>query len=138
MTIDVNIIAVVVAAVANMILGMLWYSKLMFGKTWMKESGMTEGEMKKSKEKGMAKEMLAAVLASLVMAYVLAHFISIGEMVQEGSALTVAFWVWLGFMATLLLDGVLWEGKSVKLWFINASYRLVSVLAMAAIISAWV
>jgi hypothetical protein len=47
------------------------------------------------------------------------------------------FWVWLGFFAPLQSDEVLWGGKPWKLFFINTSYRLVSLLAMGLILALW-
>ena len=49
----------------------------------------------------------------------------------------VAALIWIGFMATKALGGVLWEEKSWKLYFLNVSYDLVSLVAMGVIIGAW-
>jgi len=38
----VSIITLVIAAIGSMAVGMFWYSKAGFGKTWMAETGMTE------------------------------------------------------------------------------------------------
>ena len=37
-----NFLAVVVAALVPIFVGMIWYNPKVFGNTWMKESGMTE------------------------------------------------------------------------------------------------
>ena len=45
-----NWLAIILAAVATMIVGALWYSPILFGKLWMKLSGMggdKDAEMKK-------------------------------------------------------------------------------------------
>ena len=52
-TIPINYVAVLVAAVANMILGSLWFGPI-FGKMWVKASGMTREKMEEAKKKGMA------------------------------------------------------------------------------------
>ena len=44
----INYLAVLTAAVACFVIGGLWYSNLMFGKAWMKESGMTEEKARQS------------------------------------------------------------------------------------------
>lgn len=41
---DLNLFAIVVAATASFLLGGLWYSPVMFGKTWMKEAGYDESQ----------------------------------------------------------------------------------------------
>ena len=73
MEFDINYWAVLVAAIAQFVIGMAWYSPMLFGKTWMKEMGLTDKDMKASKEKGMMKEMVIALISALVMAYVLSH-----------------------------------------------------------------
>lgn len=36
---DINLFAVVVAAISSFALGGIWYSKLLFGEAWLRESG---------------------------------------------------------------------------------------------------
>ncbi len=128
---------VFVAAAANMIISMLWYGPL-FGARWMKETGMTDADAKKAKEKGMAKEMVIAFISSIVMAYVLAQVIILAAAFTAASAVMTAVWIWLGFMATLLLSGVLWRGESWALYVINAGHRLVALAAMALLMFSWI
>jgi hypothetical protein len=46
----------------------------------------------------------------------------------------VGFWVWLGFVAVILANGLLWEGKSLNLFLFNIAYQFLSIELMAAII----
>lgn len=129
----VNYLAVVLAAVAAIIIGMVWYSpKLGFGKMWMKLAEITDKQIKTAKEKGMARPMIANLIATLVMVLVLANFITIGDV--RKSMITV-FWLWLGLVATINLGSVLWENKPVKLYILNTSYWLVTMSVMASILS---
>lgn len=43
---EINLIAIVVAALVPMALGFIWYHEKVFGKTWMNAAGMTEEKMK--------------------------------------------------------------------------------------------
>ena len=43
--INLSLIAIVVAAVAGMVIGALWYSPLLFGNAWLKAIGKTEDEL---------------------------------------------------------------------------------------------
>jgi len=45
--------------------------------------------------------------------------------------------VWLGFVATVQLTGVLFAGQSKKLFAINTGYQLVCYLVMGAILAVW-
>ncbi|MBS3070095.1 DUF1761 domain-containing protein [Candidatus Micrarchaeota archaeon] len=135
---SVNLVAVVLAAAASFVIGMLWYSPSLFGKTWMKEAGLTEKEMRKHK-KGMAQKFGIAFLGGLAMAYVLAHFIAYATEGYPtlGDGLLAAFWAWLGFVVPVTSGMVLWEGKSLKFYAINVGELLVSMLAMGALLAAW-
>lgn len=136
--VSVDFAAVVLAAIASFVIGMLWYSPMLFGKMWMKEMGMT-GKSMKSKKSGMTEKFAIAFLGSLVMAYVLAHFVSYATggypTLMDGVA--TAFWAWLGFVATVSAGMVLWGGKSLKLYALTAGNDLASMLAMGIIIAAW-
>jgi hypothetical protein len=69
LTFDLNWLAVLVAIVANMIVGALWYGPL-FGKQWMKEEGLTMGDIEGG---NMAGPYGVAVLNSFLMAFILAN-----------------------------------------------------------------
>ena len=133
---DVNFLAVLVAAVAYMVIGALWYSSLMFGNYWIKLMGLTDKktqEMKKAANKAYA----FSTISALVMSYVLAVFIRIADISMLTEGLYLGFIVWLGFVATITLQSVVFEGKSKELFVLNNGYNLVGILVMAAILSTW-
>ena len=82
--------------------------------------------------------MIGGVITSLIMAYVLAHFAQAFNAVDAMGALTLAFWVWLGFVLTTLARSYLWENQSLSLLLLNAANGLVSLAAMALILVLWV
>ncbi len=131
--VDVNFLAVILCGVAAMVVGYFWYSKMLFGKEWMKLSGVTDAQMKKANSNMM---MLYGTMfvASLVMAYVLAHFAKYAGALTLMDGVVAGFWAWLGFVATTMLTGVLYEGKSLKLYAINAGYQLVTLVVMGIIL----
>ncbi len=43
--VDINYWAVLVAAVVSMVIGALWYSPVLFGKLWMKYSGLSDKKL---------------------------------------------------------------------------------------------
>jgi len=104
-----------------MAVGFIWYGPL-FGKAWMKLTGKKEMGDKKE----MPKTYAILFVASMVTAYVLSVL---------GGSMQTAFWVWLGFQATVLLHSVLFEGKSWNLYFLKAGHQLVSLLAMSWVLS---
>lgn len=134
--VPVNLVAVVVAAVASMVLGFLWFGPL-FGKPWMKRMGFTQKDVDRQKRKGMATTYFMGFIGALVTSYVLAHFVFYTGSVDAVSGAVTGFWIWLGFVATVLLGMVLWEGKPLALYFLNAGYYLVNLAVMGAILAAW-
>ena len=52
---EINLIAVLLAAVAMMAVGFFWYSPKGFGKQWMQLSGITPDKISEAKKKGMGK-----------------------------------------------------------------------------------
>jgi len=121
-------LAIVVSAVVGMVVGALWYSPLLFGKTWMKLMGLTKSSMDKAKKKGMGKSYFTMFISLLVMAYALSLFLNV-------DGLMGAFWIWLGFIATIMFGSVIWEGKPLKLYFINVFHWLAVILVMGTILS---
>ena len=129
----INLWAVVGAGVARFIVGALWYSPVLFAKQWMSLSGIKESQMT-----GMAKASTIDFIGGLVMAWVLAHAIRYAGAHGVGQGMMVGFFIWLGFIATLLLGSVLYEKKPFNLFLIHSSYTLLSCLIMGAILVTWV
>lgn len=133
----VNYLAVLVAALASMVIGFLWYSPVLFGNAWQKLMGWSEKQAKEKTAK-MGPAYLVALIGALVTAYVLAHLVTYLDVKTWQDALMLAFWTWLGFIATTGLSMVLWEGKPIKLYLINVGYSLADLVAMALILTYWV
>lgn len=131
MPITTNFWALLVAAAVAMFIGGLWYSPVLFGKIWMKEAGVKESDAKKNP----GASMFAGFLFVLVQVYVLSYFTAGAESMR--AALETAAWIWLGFVATVQIGAVLWEKKSLKLFILNTSYSLVTLLVLAAILHSW-
>jgi hypothetical protein len=131
--INVNLVGVFAAGLASFVLGMLWYSPLLFGKPWMHYMKLKQQDMKKAGNK-MVLSMLGGLLTAFVTAYVFAHLLSYSGAVFPVDALQVALWIWLGFFATTLAGSVLWESKPVGLYLLNAAYYLASLFVMALVL----
>lgn len=128
---EINLLAVVLAATAAMIVGALWYSPMLFGKKWMGAVGKSPdvpGAMMPRKE------LAIQFVGALVVAYVFAYLAAALGYQTIGDVIVLGLWIWAGFYATMLLDSVLWEGRPWILYFINASQRLASILLMAIVI----
>jgi fluoride ion exporter CrcB/FEX len=135
----INLLAVLVAAIATMVVGFLWYSPLLFAKPWMREMGYDPNDKAKMEEmkKSAGPAYGGSFLASLVSAFILALFLHWVRAESLHSGLMVGFHVWLGFVATVQFTSALFTKQSMKLLSINTCYQLVCYLAMAAILACW-
>lgn len=137
--VEVNWLAVLVAALAYMAIGFAWYSDALFGKQYRKEMG-GGSDMKPGKD-FMTKMMVLGTLSAIIMAYVLSHNVAFSGSFLGASGiwlgLMTGFWNWLGYQVIIFINGYLYERKSVQLTVINAAYMLIALLVMGAIIAVW-
>lgn len=137
MEFSVNYMAIAAAAIINMVLGFVWYGPL-FGKPWMKMMGYSKEDMEKAKKSGMMPKLYAtAFVGAVVMAYVLTHFVQLGGAMAAMDGAMVGFWIWIGFIATTTLSGLLWEQKPFNLYLLNNGYYLVLLLVNGALLAVW-
>jgi hypothetical protein len=140
--IHVNALAIIIAVVANFVLGFIWYTPL-FGKVWGKEMGFNMDQ--KPPASVMVKGMIFMIIGNFLMAFVFYHNMAVWNPVTWGlpaspmsanaSAMTGAIFTWLGFFVPVDLNTVAWEMKSWKLFFINTGYHLVSLIVVAMILA---
>lgn len=83
-------------------------------------------------------QFVGALLMSFVMAHVLVFASAFTQTVGYMAGITNAFWNWIGFVVPVTMGVFLWEGKSWKLWALNAGYYLVTMLIMGVILAVWV
>ncbi|MDO8553336.1 MAG: DUF1761 domain-containing protein [Candidatus Micrarchaeota archaeon] len=134
----VNFVAIVIAAVVSFVLGMIWFGPL-FGKTWMKLTGVSEKDAAKGKKgDNMPMLLVAQFVTALVTAYVLSMFVGFVGAKDAMSGAMVGFWAWLGFLATTSLGMVLWEGKPMELYLLKNGHMFVELLLMGAILAVMV
>lgn len=123
----VNYLAILLAGVASMVVGFLWYSPLLFGKVYAKVHKINFKDKKKIKK--MQKEMGPSYLITFVMqlltAYVAFHLITYLKVTTIEGALQFAFWIWLGFIATTQVLGQLFGKRSIAIWLVDTSHSLI-------------
>ena len=135
----INLLGVLVAAISTMVVGFLWYSPMLFAKAWVREMGYDMNDKAKMEEmkKSAGPAYAGSFVASLVSAFVLALFLHWTRAENWQFGMLVGLHVWLGFVATVQLTGVLFMKQSMKLFAINTGYQLVCYLVMGAILGAW-
>mgnify|MGYP003597907972 CR=1 FL=1 len=127
-----NLLAIALAAASTFLLGGLWYSPILFARSWMREAGLSEEQ---ARQAPMARVFGFSALASLVMAFNLAAFI--GPKASLGFGLFAGLAAGLGWVAMSLGVIYLFEQRSLRLWLINSGYQVVAYTMMGAILGAW-
>jgi len=161
---EMNFYAVLVAATSTLVVGAVWYSPMLFANAWMKESGLTEEQLKKGNMlKIFGLTFLFSVMIAMIMQVLSIHqFGALGmiggpDFIDSAKPSYAAFMADYGtvfrtfkhgalhgFMSGLFLAfpmiaiNGLFERKSWKYIFINAGYWTISMTIMGAIVCGWV
>ncbi|MGB0834026.1 MAG: DUF1761 domain-containing protein [Psychrobium sp.] len=125
---DINLLAVLVAAISSFMLGGVWYS-LLFGKVWMAETGV------KGDEQHPAKVFGTSFIFTLIAAFVFATLL--GPNPELERAITFGLYVGLGFVATSFGINYQFSNKSFRLLLIDAGYHVGQFVIYGAILGAW-
>lgn len=128
---DISIAGVIIATVVYFLIGSVWYSPILFGKAWQEELGFTDDDLK---DVNMFKIMGSAFVLSLIIALNLAAFLTEGASLVWG--LMAGGLAGIGWVATSIGILYLFEQHSLRLYFINAGYHVISYIIMGGIIGA--
>lgn len=139
--IQIHGIPVVLAVVASFMLGFLWYS-VFFRRSWQKEMGYTEPMQVVPKQ--MVISLLLNLIGTFLMVWVFSHNIAAWNpktwginaefMSQNGAAFSSAVFTWLGFYVPQDFNKVAFQMRSWKLFFIDTSFNLLSLIIAAFVI----
>jgi len=127
-----NFWAVFAVASSTFLVGRLWYSPVLFGKAWQRETGLTDAALK---DRNPAKVFGPAFILALLMAFNLAVFL--GPDATLGFAVAAAFAAGFGWVALGMGVTYLFEARSFRLWLIDAGYHAVSFTIMGLILGLW-
>lgn len=129
----INHWAVLVAAVSDFLVGALWYSPLLFYKSWFKENNLTE---EKLREGNPAVTYGLTFILSLIISYNLALFLGDAQ-TDAAWGLTAGFLAGFGWAAAAFAIIAIFEKKSFKYIIINCGYIIVAFSLKGWIIGLW-
>jgi hypothetical protein len=127
-----NWLGIVVAAVVAMIIGFIWYSPALFGKQWMKLSGVSQSNASKMMKNPV--NMIGMFIAVIISALVLQLFIIHSAITTVTGGIALGFLVWLGFVATSNFGMAAMSGKPWSLYIIQNVHLLIGLVVMGAIL----
>ncbi len=160
---EMNFLAIAVAALSTLVVGFIWYHPKVFGTVWMHSALLTEEELKKGNMlKIFGLTFVLSLMLAIVMQVFTIHQMSayslIGGRVDENTLPSFhvfmddygmdfrtfkhdafhGFFAGLFFALPLVAINGLFEHKSAKYIFVNAGYWIVSLTVMGAIVCGWV
>ncbi len=129
---DINWLAALAAAVSSFVIGGLWYAPVLFGKTWQREAGVTDEQLKTGNP---VKIFGGALVLSVVASVVFALFL--GPDPEVGFATSAGFAAGLCWVATSFGINYLFERKSLTLFLINGGYHTVQFTMIGLVLGLW-
>jgi hypothetical protein len=158
---EINVYALLVAALSTLVVGFVWYNPKVFGTIWMRESGMTEEKMKGANMLlifGLS--FFYAFLMSFVLQFLTIH--QTGAVGMIGGDTTKALPSYAAFMADygtayrtfkhgalhgfmtglflilpIIGTNALYERRSFKYTLVTSGFWIVCFMIMGGIICAW-
>lgn len=127
-----NILAVGVATVVMLVVSSLWLSPLLFGKAWIRLSGIRPGDIRPADaRRNFLVSLFTSLFASGLLGLVAAHAGSNRLMLFSG----VAF-LWL-FIMLEQLNRTIWERQPIALFLLQTFRSLACLMAATAVFSFW-
>ncbi len=131
-----NYWAILVAVIFNQGLGAAWYSIL--AKPWMDDTGMTRQDVEAMK--GTPRQWypyVIAVVSGIVFTFGLAMLAQKTKADHAVEGLALGLLVAIGFVFTSNAVNYAYEGRSLRLFLINAGYPLISYGVIGIMLSVW-
>ena len=126
---DINLLAILVAAVSSFMLGGLWYSPVLFGRVWNRENGSRPQTGHPAKVFGVS--FVFSLIAVFCFAYWLGGKPPLAEALRAG--LLAGF----GIAATSIGMNYQFSQRTFKLWLVDGGYHTVQFLLFGLVLGLW-
>lgn len=131
---DLNFFAIGLSILSNMVLGMLWYSPILFGKIWLKLVDLKSSDISKDESN---KYMSLALIPAILFMFSLAIILKLLNCGTVFDGFIIASILSIGFIGTSSFNLVLFENRKVKLTLIHVGYAFVSLNIASIILVIW-
>jgi hypothetical protein len=126
---SINYLAVLVAGIVHMAIGLIWFNSIFFGRKWAE---LTKQELKPAK-----KWIIAGIIGHQLIALTLALVIYLANATTALEGIAVAITIWLGFVVTLEIGELIWEKIPFKLFMIRIGNHLIALSLSGIILAVW-
>jgi hypothetical protein len=130
----INYLAVVVAAIAYMALGALWYSPALFGRAWMRLIGKSKEQIAADFK---AINYLWAIIAAFLASYGIARLMLWTGLSGVGEAIQLAVLVGVSFVLAAMWVNDSFEARPRALTLVNVAYHVAGLIVAAIILGVW-
>lgn len=130
----IHFLAVAAATLASFVLGFLWYGPVLFGKAWMRMSGIKEEQIS---TKGAMVGYLISLITSFIGVMIMAVLISRLGIDNLVSGMVLGGAVGLGFIGLSIWSNHVYENRPFGLTLIHAGYRFFYYMIVGAILAIW-
>ena len=128
---DVNVLAVLVAALSSFVLGGLWYSNALFGNAWRREAG----DQRKPGEGHPVK--VFGVSFGFALVAPLAYAFLVPAAADPVDALVQGLLVGAGMVGASFGINYQFAGRGFRLWLIDGGYHTVQFVLYGLILGLW-
>jgi hypothetical protein len=129
----INHLAVFVCAVISLVIGGLWYSPLLFFKSWQKETGLSDEQVAKVNP---VKTYSITLVLAWIISYNLAFFLGDSKTNWQWG-LTAGLLAGVGWAATSFIIIGLFEQRSFKHMMINCGYITIYFAVIGFVLGIW-
>jgi hypothetical protein len=127
-----NHAAFLACALFQWVLGVVWYSPLLFGKPW---AAMVNFDPKKRRSPMLYGAV--SLLANLSISFLLLHEIQWAQINGLKRGAFLGFVLWCGFFAAPLFVANFYESRPYRLFAIQAGYWLIALVGSGAMLARW-
>jgi hypothetical protein len=126
---DINYLAVLVAWIVHIVMGLIWFRPELFGNEWSKLTG---------KELIPAKKWLVpGLIGHLLMIFVLVILIKLTNANTGFSGMIVGLLTWIGFVVPMESGELVWEKIPFRLFLLRTGNQLIGIAVSGFILGAW-
>lgn len=131
---ELNLVAVLVAALAAFATGAIYYADAVMGKTWMKEVGLTKKDTDNS---NMPRVMGLSFTATVISAVAVGVLVQVLDLTTALQGASFGIMIAVGLLATNKLMMAQFEQRSLKYSVVCLGGDVIALGIMGAILAVW-
>jgi len=125
----INYLAVLVAWIVHIVMGLIWFRPELFGNEWSKLTGK---ELKPAK-----KWLIPGLIGHLLMILILVILIKLANANTGFGGMVIGLLTWIGFVVPMESGELVWEKIPFRLFLLRTGNQLVGIAVSGFILGAW-